>query len=58
MKNYLFEIISEWSDIKGKQISIQCNSEEEAYEILSDQYWGEKVKLLGIYLNKKISKTP
>ena len=53
MKNYLFEIVGEYSDICGEQFFVQCNSREEADEILAEYFWGEKVELLGVYTDEE-----
>lgn len=51
MKEFLFEIISEWSEDYGKKLLVWANSEEEAEEILGRDFWGEKIKYLGVYNN-------
>ena len=54
MYNYLFEIVSEWSDNYGKQFFVQCDTREKADEILSQCFWGEKVKYIGKYTDEEI----
>lgn len=49
MTNYLFEIVGEWSDLCGERFFVQCDSREEADEILGEYFWGEKVDYLGEY---------
>lgn len=53
MLNYLFEITGEWSDICGERFFVQCNSREEADEILGEYFWGEEVKCLGEYTDEE-----
>lgn len=53
MKHYLFEITSEWSDNCGEQFFVQCDTREEADEILSRYFWGEEVKCLGNYTDEE-----
>lgn len=53
MWNYLFEIISEWSENYGEQFFIQCDTREKADEILSQYFQGEKVKYLGKYTDEE-----
>jgi len=53
MWNYLFEIISEWSKNYGEQFFIQCDTREKADEILSQYFWGEKIKYLGKYTDEE-----
>ena len=53
MWNYLFEIISEWSENYGEQFFIQCDTREKADEILSQYFWGEKIKYLGKYTDEE-----
>ena len=53
MWNYLFEIVGEWSEICGEQFFVQCDTRTEADEILSQCFWGEKVKYLGKYTDEE-----
>ena len=53
MWNYLFEIVSEWSENCGEQFFVQCNTREEADEVLGQYFWGEKVRCLGKYTDEE-----
>lgn len=53
MWNYLYEVVSEWSDCCGEQFFIQCNNIQETDEILAQYFWGEKVKYLGRYSDEE-----
>ena len=49
MWNYLFEIVSEYSELCGERVFVQCDTKEEAEEIMAQDFWGEKVAYLGKY---------
>ena len=53
MINYLFEFVGDYSDLCGERIFVQCNSREEADEILGEYFWGERVICLGEYSNEE-----
>ena len=53
MWNYLFEVVSEWSENCGEQFFVQCDARKEADEIVSDNFWGDKVKYLGKYTDEE-----
>lgn len=53
MTNFLFEIIGEYSENCGEQFFVQCDTREEADEILGQYFWGEKVKCLGEYTDEE-----
>ena len=53
MWNYLFEITSEWSDMCGEQFFVQCDTRDEADEILGEYFWGEKCHYLGRYSDEE-----
>lgn len=53
MWNYLFEIVSEYSDLCGEQFFVQCDTLEETDEILGKYFWGERVHYLGKYTDEE-----
>lgn len=53
MRNFLFEITSEWSDLCGEQFFIQCDTLDEADEVLGEYFWGEKVTYLGEFTDEE-----
>lgn len=52
MWNYLFEIVSEWSEFT-EEFFVRCSTKEEADEILGQYFSGEKVKFLGKYTDEE-----
>lgn len=48
MWNYLFEIIGD-SDYEGEQFFVQCDTKDEAWDIASENFFGEELKYLGRY---------
>lgn len=57
MWNYLFEVVSKWSENYGKQFFVQCNTREEADKVLSEYFWGDKVEYLGKYTEEEAEMT-
>jgi len=54
MWNYLFEIVSEWSENCGEQFFIQCNTKEEADELLAScLVEGEHCDYLGRFTDEE-----
>jgi len=53
MKNYLFEVTGEWSELCGECFFVQCNNRKEANEALDTYFWGEEVKCLGIFTDEE-----
>lgn len=49
MWNYLFEIVGEYSELSGERFFAQCDTKEEAEEIMAENFWGEQVICLGRY---------
>lgn len=48
MWNYLFEIVSEYGELGGERYFVQCDTKEQAEEIMAEHFWGEK----GVYIGK------
>ncbi len=53
MWNYLFEIVSEYSELCGERFFAQCDTKEEAEEIMAENFWGEKVAYIGKYTDEE-----
>lgn len=53
MWNYLFENVGEWSENCGEQFFVQCDTREEADEILSQYFWEEEIKCLGKFTDEE-----
>ena len=53
MWNFMYEFMDEYSDLCGERIFVQCDTEDEAIEILSENFWGERVKCLGKYTDEE-----
>ena len=53
MNNYLFEVVSEYSEACGEQFFIQSDNYQEAEEILAQYFWGDEVKYLGRYSDEE-----
>lgn len=53
MWNYMFEVTSDWSENCGEQFFVQCDTREEADEILSDYFWGDRVEYRGRYTDEE-----
>ncbi len=51
MWNWLFEVTGIYSNLCGERFFVQCDTFEEAEEILStiDGLWGERIECLGRY---------
>lgn len=49
MWNYLFEFADEWDERCGERFFVQCDTEEEADEILGQYFWGNRIHPLGKY---------
>lgn len=49
MKNYLFEIVGEYSELCGETFFVQADNREKANEILAEYFKGEKIRFLGVY---------
>lgn len=53
MKNYLFEFVDEWSDLCGEQFFVQCNTREEADEIINQYFPNEKVHYIDEFTDEE-----
>ena len=53
MNNYLFEVVSEYSEAYGEQFFVQSDTYQEAEEVLTQYFWGDEVKYLGRYSDEE-----
>ena len=49
MWNYLFEIIGEESEFWGERFFVQCDTLEEAIEIMKPYFVGETFRYIGLF---------
>lgn len=49
MWNYLYEFIGEDSDLCGERIFVQCDTKDEAEEIVMENFGCEDIEYLGKY---------
>lgn len=53
MWNFMYEFVDEYSDYCGEIIFVQCDTREEAEEIVMENFGKEQVNFLGRYTDEE-----